>query len=140
MQAILDANKLTNVHVEGVTVVRDGHVVELLIQESGVTEIPDAIGALIHLERLHCYGDRKLGRPFLRTLSPAIGKCRALKELLLNDNDLETLPAEMAELDKVERLALAGNQLANLPAAVAIWAKRLDSDGLAKQALPEVNR
>lgn len=136
VRAILDHNQLASVQVDGVTVVRGGHVVELLIQESGVTAIPDAIGALTHLERLHCYGDRELKRPFLQTISPAIGKCRALKDLLLNDNDLATLPAELAGLDQVERLALAGNRLRDLPPAVAAWAKRLDPSGLAKQTAP----
>lgn len=136
VRAILDQNKLGAVQVDGVTVVRGGHVVELLIQESGVATIPDAIGELVHLERLHCYGDRELKPPFLRTVSPAIGKCRALKDLLLQDNDLETLPVELAGLDKLDRLALAGNRLHNLPTVVAAWAKRLDPAGLARQAGP----
>jgi hypothetical protein len=133
VRAILDANNLGSVQVGGQTVVRDGHVVELLIQEMGVTKIPDAIGVLTHLEKLHCYGDRKLGLPFLRTISPEIGKCRGLKDLLLNDNDLETLPEEIAGLDKVDRLALAGNRLRDLSPAVSVWAKRLDPEGLAGQ-------
>lgn len=134
VRAILDRNGLGEVRVEGQIAVRDGHVVELLIQELGVTAIPDEIGALAHLERLHCYGDRELGRPFLRSISPAIARCRELRELLLNDNDLETLPPEIAGLGKVERLALAGNRLRDLPAAAAAWARRLDPRGLADQA------
>jgi hypothetical protein len=133
VRAILDANKLNDAQVADRTLVRDGHVVELLLQESGVTTIPDAIGALTHLERLHCYGDRELTLPFLQTISPAIGKCQALKELLINDNDLKSLPDEMANLDKVERLSLAGNRLQNLSPALEKWAKGRDAQGLNKQ-------
>ncbi len=133
VRAILDANKLNDAQVADRTLVRDGHVVELLLQESGVTTIPDAIGKLTHLERLHCYGDRNLKLPFLHTISPAIGKCQALKELLINDNDLKSLPDEMASLDKVERLSLAGNRLQNLSPTVEKWGKSRDPDGLARQ-------
>jgi hypothetical protein len=136
VRAILDANGLTAKQVEGVSVVRGGHVAELFLQEGGVVEIPDAIGALTHLERLHCYADRNLPHPFLKRIAPAIGKCVRLEDLLLTDNDLETLPAEIAKLTRLKSLSLAGNRLRDLPPAVKAWAERFDGKGLAAQRAP----
>ncbi|MEK7413943.1 MAG: leucine-rich repeat domain-containing protein, partial [Planctomycetota bacterium] len=133
VRAILDANGLTAKKVEGVTVCRKGHIVELFLQEGGMTEIPDAIGSLPELEKLHVYGDRSLGHPLLKKISPAIGKCVKLQELLLNSNDLTTLPAEIANLVALKNLSLADNRLHGLPAAVSEWAKRFDAKGLAAQ-------
>lgn len=133
VRAILDANGLKDKAVEGVSVVKDGRVVELFLQEGGVSEIPDAIGTLTALRKLHVYGDRTLTLPLLKTVSPAIGKCTAIEELLLNQNDLATLPAEIAALQKIRNLSLADNRLQNLPPAVTAWAQKFDPKGLADQ-------
>jgi hypothetical protein len=136
VRAILDANGLKAKKVESVTVTRKGHFVELDLQEGGVTVIPDAIGELPELERLQVYGDRNQKQPLLRTISPAIGKCVKLQTLLLNSNDLETLPEEITKLVQLKSLSLADNHLHDLPAAVAEWAKRFDPKGLEDQKRP----
>ena len=136
VRAILDHNGLKAMRVEGQVEVRGGHVVGLFIQEAGVVEIPEAIGKLTVLERLHCYADRTLEHPFLKKISPAIGQCVALRELLINGNDLETFPAELASLKQVETLALADNRLRDLPPAVAEWAQKRDPEGLKRQRKP----
>ncbi len=133
VRAILDANGLKAKTVEGVSVVKDGRIVELFLQEGGVSEIPDAIGALTALRKLHVYGDRTLPLPLLKKVSPAIGKCTAIEELLLNQNDLTTLPAELAALQKIRNLSLADNHLQNLPPAVFAWAQKFDPKGLGDQ-------
>lgn len=133
VRAILDRNGLRASTVEGHIQVRDGHVVGLFIQEAGVTVIPDEIGRLAKLERLTCYGDRTLGQPFLRSISPEIGKCTALRELLLNHNDLTDLPAEITALTGLETLSLADNRLGELSAPVRTWAARFDPQGLTRQ-------
>lgn len=133
VRAILDANGLKDKTVEGVSVVKDGRVVELFLQEGGVSEIPDALGTLTALRKLHVYGDRTLPLPLLKTVSPAIGKCAALEELLLNQNDLGTLPVEISSLTNIRNLSLADNRLHNLPPAVTAWAQRFDPKGLADQ-------
>jgi hypothetical protein len=133
VRAILDANGLKEKKVEGVTVVEKGRVVRLFLQEGGVTELPDAIGTLTELRVLHVYGDRNLPHQLLAKISPAISRCTKLEELLLNNNDLRTLPAEIASLTKLKTLSLADNKLKDLPPAVAAWAKRLDPQGLAQQ-------
>jgi hypothetical protein len=136
VRAILDRNGLTAMRVEGQVEVRGGHVVRLFIQECGVVEIPEEIGRLTSLELLHCYADRRLDHPFLKRISPAIGQCTELRELLINGNDLETLPAEIARLMKIERLSLADNLLRDLPPAAAQWARRHDPEGLKRQRTP----
>ncbi|MBN2582796.1 MAG: leucine-rich repeat domain-containing protein [Planctomycetes bacterium] len=132
VQAILAANDLTR-PVVGVSVVENGRVVKLYLQEGGVKVLPDAIGELTELRVLHLYGDRSLGHPLLEKVSPAIGRCTKLEELLLNQNELRTLPEEIAKLTNLKLLSLADNHLKNLPEAVAAWARKFDPKGLADQ-------
>lgn len=136
VRAILDRNGLTAMKVEGQMEVRDGHVVGLFIQEAGVTVIPDEIGKLVKLERLHCYGDRALAHPYLKSLSPQIGQCTELQELLLTHNELATLPVEITRLTRLKSLSVADNRLANLPKEVDEWVRKLDPKGLSDQARP----
>jgi Leucine-rich repeat (LRR) protein len=130
---ILDVNGLKDRKVEGCTVVEKGRVVKLYLQEGGVTELPASIGTLTELRVLHVYGDRSLGHKMLEKISPGIGHCTKLEELLLDQNDLTTLPAEITSLTNLKKLSLADNKLKDLPPAVAEWAKRFDPEGLAKQ-------
>jgi len=133
VRAILDANDLTEKKVESVAVVERGRVVKLYLQEGGIKELPEAIGRLTELRVLHLYGDRSLAHPLLEKISPAIGRCRKLEDLLLNHNELRTLPKEMARLRKLKSLSLADNRLKDLPPAVATWARRFDPQGLTQQ-------
>jgi hypothetical protein len=133
VRAILDRNGLSAMKVEGQTEVRGGHVVGLFIQEAGVTEIPHEIGKLTKLERLHCYGDRNLQHSYLKSISPEIGKCTELQDLLLNHNDLTTLPLEMTNLTRLTSLSLADNRLRDLPKALQEWVAKYDPKGLGNQ-------
>jgi leucine-rich repeat protein SHOC2 len=133
VQAILAANGLTKKKVEAISVVENGRVTKLYLQEGGVKIIPDAIAQLTELRLLHCYGDRDLKLPLLTKVSPAIGKCTKLEELLLNQNDLSTLPAEIAQLENLKQLSIADNKLKDLPPVVTAWAEKLDAKGLADQ-------
>ena len=136
VRAILDANGLTAKKVESITVTRKGHYVELYLQECGVTTIPAEIGLLTQLERLHVYGDRSLKHPLLQKIAPEICKCVKLNELLLNNNELTTLPAEIAHLDQLKHLSLADNRLKDLPPPVLDWAKKFDPKGVESQIRP----
>ena len=133
VQTILAANGLTKKKVEAVSVVENGRVVKLYLQEGGVTNIPNSIGQLTELRLLHCYGDRNLKLKLLSRISPAIGKCTKLEELLLNQNDLATLPPEIAQLTGLKQLSIADNKLKNLPEPVKAWAEKFDPKGLADQ-------
>ena len=69
----------------------------------------------------------------LKKVSPAIGQCTELRELLLNQNELTTLPVEVTKLQNLQLLSLAENHLRDLPPAVQDWAKKFDPKGLALQ-------
>jgi hypothetical protein len=136
VRAILDANGLQQKKAEGVSVVKGGRIVELFLQEGGITQLPDEIGTLTGLRKLHVYGDRNLPLPLLKSISPAIGQCTEIEELLINENNLATLPAEIIRLEKLTNLSIGDNQLVNLPPEVAQWAERFDPKGLANQKAP----
>ncbi len=135
VRAILDANGLKQKAVDGVSVVENGRITGLFLQEGGITELPDAVGTLTALRKIHLYGDRTLPQPLLKKISPAIGRCTEIEELLLNQNELSTLPAEIANLQKIRNLSIADNRLQNLPPAALKWAQRFDPKGLADQKL-----
>jgi len=133
VRALLDHNGLTKRKVEGAAVFdKAGRVVQLNIQECGVTEITDHVGHLTELRKLHCYGDRKLGHPLLQKVSPAIGKCSGLQELLLNQNELRTLPHEITKLRKLDILSIGENRL-KLDGPLREWADRFDPDWAERQ-------
>lgn len=136
VQAILDANGIKGMNWASISVVERGRIVKLLLHECGVTNLPSSIGALTELRALHLYGDRSLSKPFLKTIDPAIGKCTKLEELLLNNNDLTTLPDTVINLTKIKVLSLADNHLQNLSQPVGAWAKRFDPKGLNMQNAP----
>ncbi len=133
VRAILDANGLKDKAVEGVAVAEGGRVTKLYLQEGGTRELPAEIGALSELRVLHVYGDRNLDHPLLEKIDPAIGRCTKLEELLLNSNNLSTLPTEITALVNLKSLSLADNRLRNLPPAVKAWAEKFDARGLAQQ-------
>lgn len=133
VRAILDANGLANKEVNGVSVVEKGRIVKLYIKECGITNLTSSIGTLTELRVLHLYGDRKLGLPLLKTIDPAIGNCTKLEELLLNDNDLASLPESITNLGKLTHLSLGNNRLMNLGPAVRDWAGKFDPKGMALQ-------
>lgn len=132
VRAILDANGLREKKVEGVSVVENGRIVRLYLQEGGISELPDAIGQLTELRVLHVYGDRSLAHPLLARISPTIARCTKLEELLINNNDLTALPSQMSVL-KLKTLSLADNRLGELPADVRAWGQRLDPEGMKNQ-------
>lgn len=133
VRAILDANNLKAKTVEGVSVVENGRIVELFLQETGITNLTEEIGVLTALRKLHLYGDRDLGEPLLQTISPAIAQCTAIEELLLNQNELKTLPAEIANLQNLRLLSIADNHLTDLHPPVIAWAEKFDPKGLKDQ-------
>ena len=133
VRAILDANGLTKKTVESVAVIEDQHVVGLYLQEGGVTKITDDIAKLRRLRLLHLYGDRNLEHPLLTEISPKIAKCTRIEELLLNSNDLSTLPKEISKLKKISKLSLADNKLKDLPSTAQRWAEKYDPEGLKLQ-------
>ena len=119
---------------------------------NALTSLPDDLPKLRHLRVLFASNN-----PFTE-LPPVLGDCeslsmvgfkanrirhvsghalpRQLRWLILTDNDIETLPAEIGERPNLQKLMLAGNRLRSLPETMAacsrlellrISANRLDA-------------
>ena len=136
VRAILDANGLETVKVEGVSEIENGRITKLFIKEIGVEKLTSDIGTLTELKVLHLYGDKKLTFPLLKSIDPAIGNCTKLEELLLNDNDLTGLPDSITNLTNLKICSLGNNHLQNLSPKVRDWASRFDPKGLDLQGSP----
>ena len=139
VRVILDVNGLDKVAVSDVAVVEGGRIVELYLQELGVEVIPDyppTLAWLDQLRTLHLYGNRKLKLPLLRGLPDGIAKCVHLEEILLQHNDVGTLPDALVKLPSLKTLSLADNHLQKLSPAVAALAARLDPQGMTQQNGP----
>lgn len=133
VRAILDFNGLKKKQVNNVAVVENGRVVQLYLQEGGIHTLTADIGKLTGLKLLHLYGDRNLKYPLLKKVSPQIAKCRKLEELLLNQNDLTTLPEEITKLKNLKLLSVGENHLKNLSPNLKKWLQKYDPKGLKLQ-------
>jgi hypothetical protein len=133
VRALLDANSVSRA-VDGVAVYDSTRrITGLYLQEAGVSMLTAHIGQLTELKLLHCYGDRLLGYPLLTSVSPAIGQCTKLQTLLLNQNNLASLPVEITALQSLTNLSLGDNQLCTLPDTTKNWATAYDADWAATQ-------
>mmetsp|Transcript_2082 Transcript_2082/g.3659 ORF Transcript_2082/g.3659 Transcript_2082/m.3659 type:complete len:291 (-) Transcript_2082:357-1229(-) len=86
-----------------------------------VRMLPDAFVRLTWLD---------LSKQKLQTLYDGVGELRELTELLLDDNELTTLPASLHQCKQLERLHLRGNRLQEIPPVVRSFASRLVLLGL----------
>lgn len=133
VQALLDANNVGRT-VEGVSVKDDtGRIIELYIQEAGISGITADIGQLTELQVLHCYGDRALGQALLTSIDPAIASCTKLQTLFINQNDLTTLPSAITALTTLTALSAGENKLADISDPVRTWLGTYDPDWLSSQ-------
>ncbi|AXF22862.1 protein kinase [Burkholderia pyrrocinia] len=76
------------------------------------TEFPEALGACPQLDMIGFKANR------IRTV-PRGALPRALRWLILTDNDIDALPADIGDCSRLQKLMLAGNRLRALPAEMA---------------------
>ncbi|AOR70732.1 protein kinase [Burkholderia stabilis] len=76
------------------------------------TEFPDVLGACTQLDMIGFKANR------IRTV-PRRSLPRALRWLILTDNEIDALPAEIGACSRLQKLMLAGNRLRALPAEMA---------------------
>ncbi|MFX1258493.1 MAG: leucine-rich repeat domain-containing protein [Promethearchaeota archaeon] len=97
------------------SIISKGYVKEIYISYSGITKLPESIGALSSLEILHIKGTLAFNG-VLETLPETIGKLKNLKVLDLEYNpSLTSLPDSIGNLKSLERLNMRYNGLMSLP-------------------------
>lgn len=136
VRSLLDANSLTNKQVDAISVYQNDRITKLYLQESGVTNITADIGRLSELDLLHVYGDRALGYPLLSQVSPEIGNCTQLTELLLSQNGLTNLPSAITNLTRLTICSIGDNFLCEADPVWESWADVYDSDWRDTQDCP----
>ena len=128
VRTLLDANGLTNKLVNSVSVYEKDRIIQLYLQEGGVHTLTSDIGQLSELTLLHCYGDRNLDYPLLSSIASEIGNCIKLEELLLNQNELTTLPSSISNLTALNIFSIGENKLCEPNPAWKAWADSYDPD------------
>ena len=84
----------------------------IFCSDNQFTHVPEVLGACPQLEMVGFKANR------IRHL-PATALPEKLRWLILTDNHLQTLPAELGLCTRLQKLMLAGNQLQQLPEAMA---------------------
>jgi hypothetical protein len=84
----------------------------LFCSDNAFTEVPAVIGRCASLEMVGFKANR------IRTLAPE-ALPPLLRWLILTDNQLEALPAEIGQCERMQKLMLAGNKLQALPETLA---------------------
>lgn len=105
---------------------------EIRMGGSGITEIPEVVGALSQLEWLYLPNNQITSVPAsigalvnlnylylnenaITSLPDSLGNLTALKNLLVNDNELTSLPDSVGNLGDLEYFYVLGNSLTTLP-------------------------
>jgi concanavalin A-like lectin/glucanase superfamily protein len=133
VQAILKANG-DGRSLKGAAVVdADGRVTKLYLQNDlggQVFRITADVGQLTELQLLHVYGpeDHDHAAPKLTYMDPAIAKCTKLTELLLNDNDLASLPEQITALKALKVFSVGNNRLSKVSDKLRKWLDMADPD------------
>lgn len=82
------------------------------LSNQGLTELPENIGELLHLEAIWLHDNE------LTKLPKSIGKLLNLKNLELHDNKLTELPDNLGNLMNLEKINLNNNKLKRLPESI----------------------
>ena len=105
----------------------EGRITELHLQTDlggSLPHITSHIGELTELEILHAYGPDQFdhtGNSQLSIIDPAIALCTKLRELRISDNNLTSLPAEIANLSNITNMSVANNKLCGVSGVVKTW-------------------
>jgi len=92
---------------------RQGNATTLDLSSMKLTQLPESIVSLTHLERLYLYNNQ------LTALPESIISLTHLERLYLYNNQLTILPESIASLTQLQRLDLRNNQLTALPESIA---------------------
>jgi leucine-rich repeat protein SHOC2 len=138
VRSILEAGGFSGKTAEDVTVLEDGRVVELDLNNpdvvrEGLSELPASIGSLTACRKI-TINDNNLVR-----LPEQIGAMTALEVLEVKNNRLESLPEEIGMLKNLKELDLRNNELVQLPSTIgkldSLWKLQLWGNEL--QTVPQ---
>src|SRR6266849_5033220 len=88
-----------------------GYVIELDLSQLNITQFPEELRELTHLERLNLSGNQ------LTQIAPEeLGQLSNLQHLDLHKNQLTQIPAELGQLSNLQHLDLYENQITQIPA------------------------
>jgi Leucine-rich repeat (LRR) protein len=135
---------------------KDGHIIELKINQRNLVKLPDAIGEFPQLKILNLNNNRLTTLPDsignlrslefldlsvnqLNILPDSVGNLLNLKELNINGTLLNNLPESIGNLKNLEKLILRGNNLASLPNSIGnlVVLKELNLNKNKLSTLPE---
>ena len=88
---------------------RANHIIELGLDNQGITDLPENLGCLTALQFLHLSGNQ------ISSMPDSLGNLFALKELYMNENQLNNLPENIANLKSLIHLEVNSNQITSLP-------------------------
>ncbi len=109
----------------GISCNEDGKVTAIILPQNILSgTVPDAIGDLAYLETLDLYrywGTIDVESPrenYINSLSPAIGKLKRLKRLVIGGENFTRLPSTLGDLSALETLEINYAPLEELPANI----------------------
>ena len=91
-----------------------GYVIELDLSQLNITQLPEELRELTHLQRLNLSGNQ-----LTQILPEELGQLTDLQHLDLHKNQLMHIPPELAQLANLQHLDLHKNQLMHIPPELA---------------------
>ncbi|MDJ1183337.1 leucine-rich repeat domain-containing protein [Roseofilum casamattae] len=95
--------------LEKIEQARESRATKLDLSNMGLTELPDAIGQLVHLQELELEVNQ------LRSVPEGLGQLVNLQRLNLSGNELRSVPESLGQLVNLEWLHLSSNELRSVP-------------------------
>ncbi|QEE16796.1 leucine-rich repeat domain-containing protein [Promethearchaeum syntrophicum] len=93
-------------------IAEEHHITQLLLPEKGIKNLPESIGNLDFLKKLHLTFNK------LTILPESICNLKSLEILILSYNQLAYLPDKIGKLKKLKKLYLMYNKLTTLPNSI----------------------
>lgn len=119
-------NKLIKFNVTPNFVSNYSQLKALHLDGNCLTEVPETIGMLRNLVKLHLDNNRIRSENvvpityFFRVIPRSIGQLQELRKLYLENNDLYELPEEIGLLGNLEVLRINDNRIQALPSSLSI--------------------
>jgi internalin A len=88
---------------------KQGYLIKLDLSRSNITQLPEELGQLTHLQLLSLSDNQ------LTHIPPELGRLANLGVLSLSDNQLTHIPSELGYLANLNILSLSDNQLTHIP-------------------------